>query len=254
MHSFSAAPWKLRWSPALADDFDHGKPACNFLLLNKLCMTQSEIESLCVPSQPVHQHSTQMTRKLQSSSNRAIVGFIQYIHCVALHVVQLMRLRTGCWWNIIKYSPLNTSCAYLQMPRLNTDVWICWMYCFQINIIFSFGQRHQFHIYSSDLMTFTLAVGANHLFFFARSQCAYPNRVTASPLAVRNFLAVHSHYLGWQQDDLDISGSQTLLLRSTPVQLTLEFLFIYLLLEFYHEVQSKIRCCSDERDSPLKLF
>lgn len=125
-----------------------------------------------------------------------------------LHIVQLMRLRRGWWLNIINYSPVNTSCTDLQMPTLNT-VCVCWVYCFQIKLFFPFRQRHQCHIYSSDLMKFIQAVGADQLFSFARSQCAYPNRATASFHAARNFLTERSHHLSWHTDDLDISGNQT---------------------------------------------
>lgn len=94
-------------------------------------------------------------------------------------------------------------------------------------------------------MKFILAAGANHLVLFARSQSAYPNRATASFLAARNFLTERSHHLSWHAGDLDISGNQTLALRSTPVQLWdagVFFLihFFFPPLEFHHEVQSEI--------------
>lgn len=76
--------------------------------------------------------------------------------------------------------------------------------------IFSpFRQRHQCHIYSSDLMKFIPAVGAVLLFAFARSRSTYPNRATASFHTVRNFLTEHSHHLSRHADDSDIYGNQS---------------------------------------------
>lgn len=180
----------------------------------------------------VHQHSMQMTRKLQPSSNRAIVGFIQYIHCIAVAYSVANEAQNRL---LVEYHKiLSTEYKLHRFTDVEAEYWCLCLLNILLpdKMIFPFEQRHQFHIYSSDVMKFILAVGANHLFFFARSQCAYPNRVTASFLAARNFLAELSHHFSWHQDDLDISGNQTLAPGSAPVQLWDTGVFIYLFIYF----------------------
>lgn len=148
------------------------------------------------------------TRKLQPSALlEPLWALFSTSTALQLHIVQLMRLRRGCWWKIINDSPMNTSCrAYRCQPET-----LCLSSILPPHkpIFSPFRQRHQCHIYSSDLMKFIPPVGAVLLFSFARSRSAYPNRATASFHTVRNFLTEHSHNLSWHADDLDISGNQS---------------------------------------------
>lgn len=189
-----------------------------------------------------------MTRKLQPSSIGDTVGFIHYIHCVAVASNAASEAQSSL---LMEYHKI-FSTEY-KLHRF-TDVkpehrCLCLLnMLLPDKMIFPFGQRHQFHICSSDLMKFILAAGANRLVLFARSQSAYPNRATASFLAARNFLTERSHHLSWHGGDLDISGNQILALRSTPVQLWAAGVFIYSFLfsplECHHEAQSEIWCSS----------
>lgn len=173
-----------------------------------------------------------MTRKLHPSSNRAIVGFIQYMHSIAVAYSAANEAQNKLLMEHHKI--FSAECRLHRFTDVRAEYWcLCLLNTLlPVKMIFPFGQRHQFHIYSSDLMKVTLAFGANHLLFVARSQCAYPNRVTASFLAARNFLTEHSHHLFWQQDDLDISGNQTLAFSSALVQLWDTRVFIYLFIYF----------------------
>lgn len=169
-----------------------------------------------------------MTRKLHPSSNRAIVGFIQHIHCIAVAYSAANEAQNKL---LMEYHKIFSSEHRLhRFTDVKAEYWcLCLLNTLLPDkMIFPFGQRHQFHIYSSDLMKFTLAFGTDCLVSFARSRCAYSNRVTASFLAARNFLTEHSHHLFWHWDDLDTSGNQALVLSSALLQLWNTRVFIYL--------------------------
>lgn len=125
-------------------------------------------------------------RKITAPSIRATVGLIQYIHCI-----------------VVAYSAANEAQNRQLMISQNILHWIqaeliyrcqasvllsvSFEYRALDKMIFPFGWRHQFHIFSSDLMKFNLALGAFHLFFIERSQCSYPNRATASFSCCKEF-------------------------------------------------------------------
>lgn len=104
-----------------------------------------------------------MTRKLQPSPKRAIVGFIQCSHCAAVAYSAANEAQKKL---LVKYHKI-LSGGYKVCRFTHVKVEYGSINFFQIKLTFSIWTRFHIHSFSpSHLMKFILAFGPRHFFFF----------------------------------------------------------------------------------------
>lgn len=201
---------RLSWMTLIVEK----KPARSFFLFKQtLHDTERDWISARSPHSPCINAACKWQENYNPPLNVPLWALCSTPTVLQLHIVQLMRLRTGCRWNNIIYSE--------RTDFTNVKIECRFDGLLPGTLTFPFGQRHQVDIYTH------FAIRSNEVHFGLWEQppifslpdhSTYPNKETASLLAVRNFLTERSHRLSWHRRDLDISGNQTCE--------TLEFIFI----------------------------
>lgn len=123
---FVNLPWlwtsaATRLSSAHMDDFDRGEPRRNALPFK---LTAHDAKRIRMPASLLACLTDTACKRQENCSPLSIRGIAaprwSPSTVLQLHIVRLMRLGTSWWCFIINNSPVNTSCADLQMSSLKT--------------------------------------------------------------------------------------------------------------------------------------